>query len=390
MRSLLRNFLRSTILLLHRAIYEWLLCPLIFRSSAQNAHSRMIRLLGRLDRFAWLQWLLRGLHKIAFPNQPVTVGGVELPTSLILAAGFVKGHGFASESEAQQAVENSLNIIPGWRSMPNLVGVVEFGSFTRFPRIGNKGFVMWRDVPTRSTQNRIGLKNPGACTAAQFLAKNSQHLPPIFGINIAVSPGLDDSQTEQAEVLDSIRFFLTQKIYPTWFTLNLSCPNTEDDPQANQTESKTRQLCGAVVDFLRKQSTEIGHEIPLWVKISPNLSENQYQVLMSIFHDVGVRAVIATNTLPAQAPDHSEQIAGVGGGRLHQSALAAATFLQREKVQNAYNVDVIGCGGIMDGETYHQYASSGISVMQYWSALVYRGPLAAAQIIQEARRNKRH
>jgi dihydroorotate dehydrogenase len=390
MQSLLRRLLRSAILLLHRAVYEWLLRPFIFRSSAQNAHDYVIRLLGRLDRFTTIQWLFRATRKISMHNQPVIISGVELPTSLILAAGFVKGHGFSSEQEAQQAVENGLNIIPGWRSMPNLVGAVEFGSFTRFPRLGNDGTVMWRDVSTRSTQNRVGIKNPGACAAAQFLAKHRHQLPAIFGINIAVSPAVDDPQIEQTEVLDSIGFFLDKHVCPTWFTLNLSCPNTEDDPQANQTEAKTRQLCGAVVNILREKSTQIGREIPLWVKISPNLSENQYQVLMSTFHDVGVQAVIATNTLPASVSENPQLTAGLGGGSLHQSALSATTFLQREKLENAFKVDVIGCGGVMNGKTYQQFKNVGISVMQYWSALVYRGPLAAAQIIHEARRKSHH
>jgi dihydroorotate dehydrogenase len=48
-------------------------------------------------------------------------------------------------------------------------------------------------------------------------------------------------------------------------------------------------------------------------------------------------------------------------------------------------VDIIGCGGIQDGATYQEYARLGVKAMQYWTALVYRGPLAAAVILNEAR-----
>ena len=58
------------------------------------------------------------------------------------------------------------DVVPGWRSLPALVGAVEFGSYTRHPRLGNPGRVVWRDHATRSMQNRIGLRNPGARAAA--------------------------------------------------------------------------------------------------------------------------------------------------------------------------------------------------------------------------------
>ena len=100
-----------------------------------------------------------------------------------------------------QAVQR--NIIPGWRSMPLLVGAVEFGSFTRCPRLGNTGTVLWRDEPTHSTQNRIGLKNPGALASAEFFALHLEQLPPVFGINIAVSPGVVDPAQMNREILEA-------------------------------------------------------------------------------------------------------------------------------------------------------------------------------------------
>lgn len=104
---------------------------------------------------------------------------------------------------------------------------------------------------------------------------------------------------------------------------------------------------------------------------------------MRVFADVGVQAVIATNTLGRPVPGNPSLTAGVGGGRLQTHALNAASLLQREAEQNRYPVDVIGCGGILDGDSYLRYKARGIHVVQYWSALVYRGPLAAAIIESE-------
>jgi dihydroorotate dehydrogenase len=339
-----------------------------------------MRWLRWADERPWLQSLLGHLNKLCCAERATQVGGIVLDCPLILAAGFVKGDGFDSEAEALAAVESGANIIPGWRSVPQRVGLVEFGSFTRWPRQGNPGVVMWRDEPSRSTQNRVGLRNPGAAATAQFLSSRKQALPKQFGINIAVSPGVDDPEQERGEILESIAAFLTSGVHPTWLTLNLSCPNTEDDPGERQTEAKTRQLCSAVVGHLR----ESGQAIPLWVKVGPTLADEQYRVLMRVFHEVGVSAVVATNTLPKPAPGNPEVIAGVGGGGLHQKAVEVAALLMQEKTRHGYEVDIVGCGGVQDGASYQDFARLGVSAVQYWSALVYRGPLAPALVANEA------
>jgi dihydroorotate dehydrogenase len=410
----------AAFLALNRALYG-AVRPLIFRRSAQRAHERAVELMRRLDSSDIAVTALKRMHDLAFDVQPVNVGGVNLPYPLMLAAGFVKGDGFADEDAALATAEHSRNIIPGWRSMPALVGPVEFGSFTRWPRMGNPGMVIWRDAATQSTQNRVGLRNPGAHAAAYFLAKHRNQLPPGYGINLAVSPGVDDPAQQQREVLEAINFFLEADVRPAWFTLNLSCPNTEDDPGGRQTKSLTRDLCGAVVEALTPNPSPSGRgaskdssppfalrdvegvgqkptegseaipyvrlggegSIPLWVKVGPDLADEQYAILMRVFAEVGVRGVIATNTLAQPVPGADQLAAGVGGGRLHDCAVAATIRLSQERARYQYPVDVIGCGGVMDRATYRAFKQAGAQAVQYWSALIYRGPLAGALILNE-------
>lgn len=373
--------LRTVFLQANAVLYQAFIRRLLFLFSAQKTHEKTMQLLALGDRYRFLQLALQMLHRAAFSEAPTLAGGVRLSYPLILAAGFVKGEGFDSEAEALAAVAQNKNILPGWRSVPLLVGLVEFGSFTRWPRLGNSGTVMWRDPPSRSTQNRVGLRNPGAKAAAAFLKKNRQQLPQQFGINIAVSPGVNSTKQEMREAVEAVEAFLECDITPLWFTLNLSCPNTDDDPTGNQTEDKAHQLCSALASTLNRAKPG---GIPLWVKIGPNLSNEQYAALMRAFAETGVQAVIATNTLPAPSPDNPQEIAGMGGGALHSRAIEVAGLLMMEKIRHNYPVDIIGCGGVFSGETYQDYKSWGVEVMQYWSALVYRGPLAAALIMDEA------
>lgn len=356
---------------------------LLFRRPAQAWHESIEELLSGWDANPAMQSLCQWSHKRAFPQMPTHVGGVNLPYPMMLAAGFVKGLGFSSEREAL-AASHETNIIPGWRTMPALVGPVEFGSYTRYPRLGNPGTVIWRHTSTQSTQNRIGLRNPGAVAAAAFLGRHATDLPDTFGINIAVSPGVDDIAQQREEIVESLAAFVGRGVHPSWFTLNVSCPNTEDDPENNQTETLTRELCATAVTYLRENAAQTNGEIPLWVKIGPELAPAQYSVLMRIFHEVGVRAVIATNTLPRTAPIAKHLTAGIGGGDLHHHAVNATRWLMQDKHQHRYNTDVIGCGGVMDGTTYNTFQRQGAQAMQYWSALIYRGPLAAALILNES------
>ena len=234
--------------------------PLILRTDTQPAHEQTISGLRWADDNVLARWSVERLGAWTLPQDPVTVGGVTLPSPMIVSAGFVKGDGFTDEAAALAAVDAGRNVIPGWRTMPHLAGAVEFGSYTRYPRVGNPGTVLWRRPGTRSTQNRIGLKNPGAAAAARFLAKHAAELPAVYGLNIAVSPGVDDPAQELEEVTTALRYFQDAGVRPSWVTLNLSCPNTEDDPAGNQTEAKARDLCGALVAQLGRGRAVMGED----------------------------------------------------------------------------------------------------------------------------------
>ena len=367
------------VLWFYRHMYTALYGLLISRMSAQRAHEAMIGSLRVLDAAPLAYRLSGATGKAVIPVQHTEAGGVSLSQSLVLAAGLVKGDGFQSEDDALRAVKSTRIIVPGWRVVPALLGPVEFGSFTRFPRMGNDGTVMWRHASSRSTQNRVGLKNPGARAAAAFLAMRKAQLPEEFGINIAVSPGVHDINQQEREVIESLEFFLHEGVLPAWFTLNLSCPNTEDDPLGHQLEAETRRLCGAFISRLEERTPAI----PLWVKISPGLVAEQYHALVRIFAELGVKAIVATNTLPAPSPENSGQVAGLGGGALFDATLEAVKHLREEIVRSKAAIDIIACGGILDGASFQAYRDLGVKAAQYWSALVYRGPLAAALIESE-------
>ena len=131
---------------------------ILFSRSADDAHRLVIEQFGKLDRRSVLCRVVDRYRSRSVLS--TRVGRVVLDSPLILAAGLVKGEGFATERAALQAVAEGRNIIPGWRSVPALLGPVEMGSFTPQPRLGNSGQVLWRDTGGRNLLNRVGLRNP--------------------------------------------------------------------------------------------------------------------------------------------------------------------------------------------------------------------------------------
>jgi dihydroorotate dehydrogenase len=368
----------NPLLRLYASAYQQVGRPWLFRQSAQDAHDSLVRWLARADTSPALLEICRAGRAFS-REQPVSAGGVLLPSPVIIAAGLVKGAGFPDEDSACQAVSRGDNIIPGWRSLPLLAGPVEFGSFTRWPRTGNSGAVVWRDAPASGLQNRIGLKNPGARAAAAFLNLHQDALPPCFGINIAVSPGVEDAEQETQEVIECVELFRSANLSPTWFTLNLSCPNTEDDPLGNQSGSKAARLAQA----LRPLLDSAARAIPLWIKIGPDLSASQLEAIWEACISNGVSAIVATNTLGKPAPDGSGLTAGISGHPLYPHALLTVQELSKLRQASGDSIDLIGCGGILTGVDAAAFVAHGCAALQIWSALVYRGPLAAGLIAQE-------
>ena len=335
------------------------------------AHRTLPRLLRRLDHPLPATAAAR-----LFPHEtwPASVGRVRLNSPLILAAGLLKGDGYSTDAEALDEVRRGRNILAGWRSLPKFLGPVEMGSFTPPARLANAGRTLWRDTPGRSLFNRVGLRNPGAKAAARFLGKHAEELPDVYGISIAADPA-DRSMPERLRKLSGAAGeFIEAGLRPAWMTLNLSCPNTE----RSLPDLETHEAAGAACEAVK---AALPAELPLWAKLGPELDEDAYSELATALSEAGVEAVVAVNTLKRRAPGTSLE-AGLGGSALREEALRAVSVLSDACEGSA--MQVVGCGGVSEGADLCAFLDAGASAVQYWSTLVFRGPLSPAFIAREA------
>lgn len=347
----------------------------LFARSADDAHQLVMARLGALDNRPVMCDIAARVWGHSVTSR-TSVGRVSLDTPLVLAAGLIKGVGFATEDEAMGAVEKGHNIMPGWRSVPTMIGPVEMGSFTPRPRLGNDGQVLWRDTKRRNLENRMGLPNPGAVAAASFLGKHSEHLPDVYGISIASDPDQTDADLRWKEVAEAVHSFVEAGIRPSWTTVNISCPNVNKGYDYSEIVKEVVGMCKAV-------RRELPDETDLWVKVGPDWGKGCYRLIAQAAVEGGANAIVATNTAPGQNLETGERV-GVGGSSLHHRALDVVTELDSARRDLGLTFDIVGCGGVVDGRTYQAFRDRGAAAVQYWSALVFRGPNAPDLILSES------
>ncbi len=373
--SKLITLLRSLFLVAYEAKYL-LLRYVLFRLQANTSHELVHDLLERWDDSTFLQICLRRLGRFLHPAAPVRVGGVDLPQPFILAAGWCKGQGYDNEVRALAFVIRDGNLLPGWRTLPSLVGPVEFGSYTRWPRQGNQGRTMWRYPAAEGLGNRVGLRNPGIRAVASFLALHRDLLPETWGLNLAGSPGVDDPKVLRSEAIESLAYLEDARIIPDWLTLNVSCPTNDEDTGLQQSEEYIRGL----LDGVRAAAPS---QLPIWLKVSPCLTARQYNQILLLAVEYGVQAIVATNT--RQEKNESDGSTwGASGGLLTADAREAIIKLVTLQRMHQIPIDIIACGGIGHGRDLRILSQLQVKAWQYNSALVYRGPLAATLIYREA------
>ncbi len=319
--------------------------------------------LAPADQHGGLLGLCRTLGTALLPYTPVQVGGVNLPHPFILAGGWIKGRGYASEIEALAQVVRRASFLPGWRTLPLLLGPVEFGSFNRWPR------------PAPDTSPTLASTgNPGIRAAVAFLSLHYSHLPPTYGLNISPPPVPGDAEQMQQEITESLEIIFASDLKPSWITLNLA--HIMEPPES----------LSPVHDLLQAASQAVPETTPLWFKVSPGMTVSCYRELLDLCDECNVKAIIATDVL--FQTDSEGLPANVSGSSLAPLARQAQVALATLKRIHGHDVDLVACGGILAGRDLPVLTQLGIRAWQYHSALLYRGPLAGPLIWWEAERRR--
>ena len=333
-------------------MYRFLFTHVLSRLDPERAHHLAFVVIRTLPRVG----LTAAVRRFTRPSADLGVDtlGLHFDTPFGVAAGFDK------DGEAVLGL-GALGF-----------GHVEVGTLTAHAQPGNPKPRLFRLVPDRAVINRMGFNNGGAASAARRLARlRSVPGRPVLGVNIGKSRvvGVDhaiDDYLESTRLLAPLADYLV---------VNVSSPNTPG-LRGLQELDKLAPLLVAV-----KQAAG---RTPLLVKIAPDLTDDEVRRIAELAVGVGLDGIIATNTTIARTslstPAATVEAAGAGG--LSGAPLAARSLEVLRLIRSSVpeSLCVISVGGVETAADVADRLAAGASLVQGYTAFLYRGPLWARQI----------
>jgi dihydroorotate dehydrogenase len=273
----------------------------------------------------------------------VSLFGIEFPNPLGLAAGFDKN---AEVPDAMLALG---------------FGFVEIGSVTPKPQAGNPRPRLFRLAEDEAVINRMGFNNDGHEAVLHRLQRRTGG--GIVGINLGANK---DSEDRAGDYVKGMSVFGPVASY---VTINISSPNTLG-LRTLQSEAELRPLLLRV----REARDRLPRRLPILLKLAPDLSEGDLQIIAACCSNAQVDGVILTNTTlqrPSLRSPHAGEAGGLSGAPLFDlSTQQLARFYMMSKGK----IPLVGVGGIGSAEQAWRKITAGASLLQLYSALVYKGP----------------
>src|SRR6266705_509374 len=313
-------------------IYERLLRPLFFALDPEAAHHFALAFLRAAGPL---------LPKSTGTTSPVSAFGLNFRHRIGLAAGLDK-NGVA---------------LAAWEALG--FSFVEIGTVTAQAQPGNPRPRVFRYPKERALINRLGFNNDGAEMIANRLAelRGRGGWP---GIPVGINIGKSRVTPIERAVEDYLFSFRKLRAQADYVALNVSSPNT---PGLRELQGGQR-----LDELLRAINAERG-DLPLLVKIAPDLEPAALDELISVCEANNVSGMIATNTtLDHSAIAHDEE-GGLSGAPLQQKSTAII-----RQITNKTKISIIGCGGILDVSSAREKIEAGAKVLQVYTGFIFRGP----------------
>lgn len=238
-------------------------------------------------------------------------------------------------------------------------GFVEVGTVTPRPQRGNPRPRLFRHPRHASLRNAMGFNNRGLEALTRRLGRRPHGVP--LGVNV----GRNRDTPPELEAEDYRRVVSRLSGRCDYFVINVSSPNT---PGLRELQERGR--LGSLLEAVREAT-----ETPFLVKLSPDLDIGEAVELAGAAVDAGSSGVVLTNTttdyalLPGAAPP-----GGLSGRVLRERSFEILHAVAGELFGRCLLISV---GGIETADEAYRRLRHGASLVQLYTALVYRGPRLA-------------
>ena len=337
-------------------LYRTLVRPLLFSCDAEWIHNRTLDVGAALGATHVGRILLRALFEYNHPSLHCTVAGLHFANPLGLAAGLDKN------GRAVRALD-ALGF-----------GSVEVGSVSAYPSVGNAKPRLFRLPADEAIIVNYGVPNGGAQAVSQRMHKRSTDGP--LGVNLVetnTGQGLEDDAVIE-EFVEAVRPFCSKADY---VTLNLNCPNTTGGSSPFDSPDVLRTL---MLEYGRIRDLP-----PVFLKFTAHADGHRMENTLSAIEGCSfVRGFIFNlppgANYPLRSPAHVvDPMPGTLCGPPTQDQMNRALRFWYRHIDRQRHV-IIGSGGVRTAEDAYEKIRLGASLVQIYTALVYRGPGLVQQI----------
>ena len=250
-------------------------------------------------------------------------------------------------------------------------GFVEVGTITPLKQYGNPKPRVFRLVEDEALINRLGFNNQGAEIVKERIKRNTKL--GLLGINVGPNK---DSSDRLNDYLIGLKTFYDEADY---ITINISSPNTENLRTFHEVD-KLQDLLKSIME----ERKNLKSNIPIAVKVSPDISEDQVNQVSEILLDHEIKAIIVSNTSEAARDKlgniQRHQKGGLSGKPIEEkSNILINEFYKLLKGK----IKIIGVGGVDSGQTAYNKFLAGADFIQLYTGMVFKGPNIAGIIKKE-------
>ncbi|MDB4512298.1 quinone-dependent dihydroorotate dehydrogenase [Arenicella sp.] len=335
-----------------------LIKPLVFALDPELAHDLSLATLEFISKQPFLTSNLAKFYANSVPEMPVSCMGLHFKHPIGLAAGLDKD---ARAFAAFCALGFS---------------AVEMGTVTPLPQPGNDKPRIFRLVEDQAIINRLGFNSRGM---DQFLAnlKANVTCQGIAGINVgknAATP-IEEAHFDYVSAL--------QRVYSAadYVTVNISSPNTKSLRDL-QNESFLDHLLAQIKIAHTKCSKVHKKHVPIALKVAPDLTSDEIEVIAELLISHQFDGLIATNTTITRPETLKSEHAAENGGL----SGAPVKDLSTECIKEFYRhlngrIQIIGVGGIKNSDDAWEKLIAGADYLQVYSQFIYQGPAMIKSIV---------
>ncbi|MFZ4480065.1 MAG: quinone-dependent dihydroorotate dehydrogenase [Rhodoferax sp.] len=326
----------------------------LFALDPEAAHELTLRALSGTQRTP-----LRMAYCNSRVDDPVKLAGLTFPNRVGLAAG----------------LDKNARCIDGLGAIG--FGFIEVGTVTPLAQGGNPKPRLFRLPQARALINRLGFNNEGLTSfvanvqnSALYRQRQNATAPMLLGLNIG-----KNAATPIARATDDYLLAL-DGVYPyaDYVAVNISSPNTQN-LRSLQSDEALDQLLASLERRRKKLARKHGKQVPLFVKIAPDLEPDQVAVIAATLKRHGMDGVIATNTTLARDAvkglAHGDETGGLSGAPL---LLPSNRIVTQLRAALGPDFPIIGVGGIMSAADAVSKIRAGADLVQIYTGLIYQGP----------------